>query len=137
VALYTHLEDCYDHVQWLDGTLVPDAAAGTNVDALAIKDPGDPSLTVEKIAWGGPGHTSPPRLVPVQWPVGYAAVREADGRVAVVDQAGNLVAMTGSTYSFKGSTVVETYALGNAAPPGWVSAFNVCTGTGSVIQKSS
>ena len=135
VVLYTHPGDCYDHFQWVEGKLLPDPGAGTDIDVTAITDPTDPSLTVDGVAWGSSGNTSPPRIVPLQWPVGFTGVRLAEGQIAVVDPTGNLVALTGHTYAFKGASVIEIYALGNAAPPGWVSEFNVCRDRGSVIAK--
>jgi hypothetical protein len=112
-------------LRWDDGN------STTRIDPTAIHSADDPNLTVEDVN-DPPGQTGPA----VAWPVGYRGVRLAGGEVAVVDPADNLVAITGRRYSLKLSVgAVGAYALGNAAPPGWIDTFNACGDVGSVIPK--
>jgi hypothetical protein len=101
------------------GQLIWDAANGrVRMKLTAVHSPDDPSVSVGTFR-GEAGQVGPA----VDWPQGYTGVLAAGG-VAIVDPAGNLVAMTGRSYAMKVSVGIVGAPADNSR--GWIDSFNVC-----------
>jgi hypothetical protein len=79
---------------------------------------------LDTVVW--PSFGDKARFEAVWWPMDFAGVRLAGGEVAVVDGAGNLVAVTGRKYRLKGEWLGLSSIGGPDFPSTWIAAFYAC-----------
>lgn len=115
--------DCSDSTRGsVEGTLLADAPIYN-----PMFESSEPVLTAIDLRQPDPSGQLV-RVVPVSWPSEYRGVRLATGEVAIVDAAGNLVAMTGRDYRIEGLLVAVAAAGGPLFDRGesWWGGLTVC-----------
>jgi hypothetical protein len=116
-------DSCPD--QWLEGSLLADVELPNHLIGTTMDNPTVIEVwPLDTVVW--PSFVDKGRFESVWWPMDFAAVRLAGGEVAVVDGAGNLVAVTGRKYRLKGEWLVAGSIGGPNFPSRWIDAFYAC-----------
>ena len=123
--------------QWIEGSLLAGVAVQ---DRLVHRWDTYPTTIdvwpLDSIAWPSPLGFAPERFVPIRWPLEYTGLQLADGEVAVLDGAGEVLATTGRGYRLKGEWAVVGAVGGPLFGKGaWIDGFNVCRGSDAVIAQ--
>jgi hypothetical protein len=116
-------DSCPD--QWVEGSLRADVKLKSHITGT----PQNNSIAIEvwpldTVVW--PSFGVQERFEAVWWPMDFGGVRLAGGEVAVMDGAGNLVAVTGRKYRLKGEWLGLGSVGGPDFPSAWIAAFYAC-----------
>jgi hypothetical protein len=119
---------------WVEGLLVADVEVKNGLSGHVQLAPTAIEVgPADAVAW--PAGVDPQKWVLIRWPMDYSGLRMADGEVAVLDEAGHLVATTGRKYRLTGDWAVYGSISGNPLPNGGFDGFNACRGREFVIPQ--
>jgi hypothetical protein len=124
VSLAKHGADfCANHL--VEGSLLADVKLPSHRTGATQNNSTVVELwPLDAVVW--PSFGEPARFEAVFWPMDFAGVRLAGGAVAVVDGAGNLIAVTGRKYRLKGEWVGLSSIGGSDFPSTWIEGFYAC-----------